>query len=250
MFTRTCGLLVLCLCFAKVNLGADRQSPRRAEPDPHAAQQKDATPQPLPARPNEILCCYKVVELSVSAAAEFEAAADLATPRSPQNCPPPGFAVYKNPEKALLKLRESGRAKIQDWGPIATTIDKPTTTLLSGGEFPILIPTGSSNRVTIEWKKFGYRAEVVPHWLDSGRLQLQVTPEIATKDMKHSVVASGLTIPGLTTRRACMRVEMNLGETAVVNFGSDPENEDEANNIPHAVTLFMVTPVAANSSSK
>jgi pilus assembly protein CpaC len=113
-----------------------------------------------------------------------------------------------------------------------------------------LIPTGSSNRVTIEWKKFGYRAEVVPHWLDTGRLHLQVTPEIVTKDIKQSVVASGLTIPGLTTRRACMRVEMNLGETAVVNFGSDPENEDEANNIPHAVTLFMVTPVAANSSSK
>jgi|HubBroStandDraft_6_1064221.scaffolds.fasta_scaffold16670_4 hypothetical protein len=250
MFTRTCGLLVLCLCFAKVNLGADQQSPPRAEPIPHGTQQKDATTQPLPARPNEILCSYKFVELSASAAAEFEAAADLATPRSPQNCPPPVVMVYKNAEKALLKLRESGRATIQDSGPIAATIDKPTTTLLSGGEFPILIPTGSSNRVTIEWKKFGYRAEVVPHWLDTGRLHLQVTPEIVTKDIKQSVVASGLTIPGLTTRRACMRVEMNLGETAVVNFGSDPENEDEANNIPHAVTLFMVTPVAANSSSK
>jgi pilus assembly protein CpaC len=150
----------------------------------------------------------------------------------------------------LLKLRESGRARIQDWGPIAATIDKPTTTLLSGGEFPILIPTGSSNRVTIEWKKFGYRAEVVPHWLDTGRLQLQVRPEIVTKDMKHAVVASGLTIPGLTTRGAYARVEMNLGETAVVNLGSDPESEDEADNRPHTVTFFMVTPVAANSSSK
>jgi pilus assembly protein CpaC len=78
--------------------------------------------------------------------------------------------------------------------------------VLAGGEFPILIPTGSSNRVTIEWKKFGYRAEVVPHWLDTGRLQLQVRPEIVTKDMKHAVVASGLTIPGLTTRGAYARV--------------------------------------------
>src|SRR5580692_840877 len=105
MFTLTCGLLVLCLCFAKVNLGADQQSPPRAEPIPHAAQQKDATQQPLPARPNEILCCYKFVELSVSAAAEFEAPAGLATPRSPQSFPPPIVMVYKNAEKALLKLR-------------------------------------------------------------------------------------------------------------------------------------------------
>jgi hypothetical protein len=250
MFTRTCVVFVLCLCFAKVNLGADQQSPPRAEPIPHGAQQKDATTQPLQARPDEILCSYKFVELSATAAAEFEAAADLATPRSPQNFPPPVVMVYKNAEKALLKLRESGRARIQDWGPIAATIDKPTTILLSGGEFPILIPTGSSNRVTIEWKKFGYRAEVVPHWLDTGRLQLHLTPEIATKDMRHAVVANGLTIPGLTTRRMCARVEMDLGETAVVNLGSDPENEDEANDIPHAVTLFMVTPVTAKSSSK
>jgi hypothetical protein len=240
---------VLCLCFAKVGLGADQQVSPRSEPLPKAAQQKRATTPQLKARPDEILCDYKFVELSVTAAAQFEAAAELATPRSPQNCPPRGFAVYKNAEKALLKLRESGSARIQDWGPIAATIDKSTTTLLSGGEFPILIPTGSSNRVTIEWKKFGYRAEVVPHWLTTGRLQLQVTAEIATKDMKHSVVASGLTIPGLTTRRACVRAEINLGETIVVNFGSDPENEDEVDTTPHVVTLFMVTPFAANSSS-
>jgi Bacterial type II and III secretion system protein len=250
MFTRTCGLLVLCLCFAKVILGADPPMPPRPEPIPHAARQTDATAQPITGRPAEILCSYKFVELSASAAAKFEAAADLATPRSPQNSPPPSFAVYRNAEKTLRKLRESGRATIQESGPIAATIDKPTTTLLSGGEFPILIPTGSSNRVAIEWKKFGYRAEVVPHWLDAGRVQLQVTPEIATKDMKHAVVANGLTIPGLTTRRAYVRAEMHLGETIVVNFGSDPENEDEADNIPHAVTLFMVTPVAANSSTK
>jgi pilus assembly protein CpaC len=157
--------------------------------------------------------------------------------------------VYKNAEKALRKLRESRSARIHEFEPTAATVDKPAT-VLAGGEFPILIPTGSSNRVAIEWKRFGYRAEVVPHWLDTGRLQLQVTPEIATKDMRHAVVANGLTIPGLTTRRMCARVEMDLGETAVVNLGSDPENEDEANDIPHAVTLFMVTPVAAKSSSK
>jgi hypothetical protein len=246
---RYCALLVLCLCCVKVGLGADQQAPPRSEPPPQAAQQERATTRQLKARPDEILCSYKFVELSDTAAAEFETAAELVTPRSPQNCPPHGFAVYKNAEKTLLKLRESGRARIQDWGPIAATIDKPTTTLLSGGEFPILIPTGSSNRVTIEWKKFGYRIEVVPHWLDTGRLKLQVTPEIVTRDMKHAAVASGLTIPGLTTRRACARVEMTLGETLVVNFGSDPENEDEADAIPRAVTLFMVTPVAANSSS-
>jgi hypothetical protein len=63
--------------------------------------------------------------------------------------------------------------------------------------------------------------------------------------MKHSVMVRGLTIPGRRVRRARVRVEMNLGETAVVNLGSDPEDEVYGNT----VTLFMVTPVAADSSS-
>ena len=243
MFTRTCGLLVLCLCFAKVNLGADQQSPPRAEPIPHAAQQKDATTQPLGERPDEIRCSCKFVEVTPTAAAEFYAAADLATPRLPHDSPPPGFAVYKNAQEALRKLRKSGRAKILAFPEITTTTDKAATAM-SGGEFPILIPT-AGNRVSIKWMQFGCRFECLPHWLDSGRLQLQLAPEIAAKDMKHSVVANGLTIPGLTTRRVCGRVEMNLGETAVVNLGPTSEDQDEA----HAITLFMVTPVAADSSS-
>jgi len=231
MPARSCGLLVLCLCFARVSLGAD--PPKQAK---------------LAQRPNEILCNCKFVWLTAKAAAEFDAGADLVTLRSPQSFPPPVVMVYKNAEKALRELRKSRMARIHEFEPTAATVDKPAT-VRTGGEFPILIPTGSSNRVSIEWKKFGYGAEVVPHWLDTGRLQLQVTPEIVTKDMKHAVVASGLMIPGLTTRRAYARVEMNLGETAVVNLGSDPENEDEADTIPRAVTLFMATPVAANSSS-
>jgi pilus assembly protein CpaC len=235
MPTRHCFLFALCLCFANVSSGAA----------PQALQQKDATTQHPTGRPNEILCSCKFVELSAAAAAEFDAAADLAAPRDPRRPHSLGVAVYKNAEKALRKLRESGRARVNEGLPIATPVDKPSAAVLSGGEFPILIPTGSSNRVKVKWQQFGYRFEVVPHWLDTGRLQLQVNPEIVTRDMKHAVVSNGLTIPGLTTRGACVRAEMNLGETLVVNFGSDPENQDEA----HAITLFMVTPVAYSSSN-
>jgi hypothetical protein len=245
MPARNCFLCALCLCFAKVSLGADPQVPPRPEPFSQAPRQKDATAQPPAARPNEIACSCKFVELSATAAAEFYAAAELATPRVPQTGLPPDVAVYKHAETALRKLRESGRATINGGPPIVTPFDKPSAALLNGGEFPILIPTGSSNRVAIKWKQFGYRFEVVPHWLDTGRLQLQVNPEIVSKDMKHAVVAGGLTIPGLTTRRACVRVELNLGETVVVNLGSNPENQAEADT----TTLFLVTPVAANASS-
>jgi hypothetical protein len=242
MTARCCLLFAVSLCLANQEPADSTRQP--AEPQKNAQPTRQHT-----ARPNEILCCCKFVELSPAAAAEFYAAADLVTRRLPQDSPPPNIAVYKNAEKVLLRLRESGRARINEGPRIAATIDKPSATLLCGGEFPILIPTGSGNRVAVEWRRFGYRYEVVPHWLDTGRLQLQVTPEIVTKDMKHSVIASGLTIPGLTTRRACARVELNLGETAVVNLGSEDQGELEIPSPKQSITLFMVTPAEKSGTA-
>jgi pilus assembly protein CpaC len=235
MTARCCLLFAVSLCLAN-------QEPADSTRQPPAPQKNAQPTQQHTARPNEVVCCCKFVELSPAAAAEFYAAADLATPRSSHDSAAPSFAVYNNAEQVILKLRKSGRARLNEGPPIAATIDKPSATLLCGGEFPILIPTGSSNRVTVDWRWFGYRYEVVPHWLDTGRLQLQVTPEIVTKDMKHAVIASGLTIPGLTTRRACARVELNLGETAVVNLGSADQGELESPSPKQSITLFMVTP--------
>ncbi len=219
------GLFAL-LCLSQVALGAEtRLSP--------------------PSEPSAVLCHCRFVELPAAAAAEFNATAELLNSRAGQNHPRPFVAVYKNVEPALRKLRESGQARINEGLPIAAPIDKSSATLLNGGEFPILIPVRSSNQVRVKWQQFGYRYEITPHWLDTGKLQLQVTPEIATKDTKHAVVANGLTIPGLTTRRVCARVELNLGETAVVSLGPNPDEPADADR----QTLFLVTPVPANPSS-
>ncbi len=75
-----------------------------------------------------------------------------------------------------------------------------------------------------------------------------------------------MTIPGLTTRRVCARVELNLGETAVINLGPVPSNPDDDDLIPtpaksarsaasgapgqkQTVTLFLVTPTGATPGS-
>jgi pilus assembly protein CpaC len=210
------------------------------------------------------------VTLSHQASAEFFAAADLVTSPSPRNGAP-DFRVCKNAEAALLSLEKAGRATISDWPPVAATSEKPAS-VLAGGEFPILIPV-TDGRVAVKWKRFGYWAEVVPRWLETGRLQLDITPEIASKDFAHAVISNGLTIPGLTTRRVCARVEMNLGETAVINLGPVPTNpDDEPTPAPsqpdrpatsrtsersrskhpaaeRTITLFLVTPTAARPAS-
>jgi hypothetical protein len=171
----------------------------------------------------------------------------------------------------LRKLSLGGCARRHDWPPVVATAEKPAS-VLSGGEFPILIPV-AEGRVVVQWKRFGYWADVVPRWLETGRLQLDITPEIASRDYAHGVISHGLTIPGLTTRRVCARVELNLGETAVINLGPAPTNpDDEPTPAPsqpdhlaasrtsersrskhpaaeRTITLFLVTPTAARPAS-
>jgi pilus assembly protein CpaC len=84
--------------------------------------------------------------------------------------------------------------------------------MLSGGEFPILVPQ-SLGTVTIQWKEFGVRLTAVPILLGNGRVRLNLQPEVSQKDFSNAVTTGGLTVPGLTTRRVNTSVEMRFGET-------------------------------------
>jgi hypothetical protein len=235
MSRRSCVSLGLCLLFVEVGYAAGPGIPDAAS------------------RPREVVYHCEFVELSPRAVEEFYAAAEMVTQRGAAKRTP-DFVVCRRAEAALRKLSPAGFVKRFDWPPVVATSERPAS-VLSGGEFPILIPAANGH-VVVQWKRFGYRAEVVPRSLETGRLQLDITPEITAKDFTHAVTSNGLTIPGLTTRRVCARVELNLGETAVVNLGSNEfDGGDEAAPATSraearkagTVTLFLVTPTAPAS---
>ncbi len=165
MLLRSWVLLVLCLVPAGVGYGAG----------------PEGAPAEKTLRQQEVVCHCRFVELSPRAVEEFYAAADLVAARSAAKGGPE-FGVCRRAELALQKLSLGGCAKRSDWPPVVATSEKPAS-VLSGGEFPILIPV-ADGRVAVQWKRFGYRAEVVPRWLEAGRLQLDITPEIASKDLR------------------------------------------------------------------
>jgi len=96
--------------------------------------------------------------------------------------------------------------------PVLTTTNGQPANMLSGGEFPILVPQ-SLGTVTVQWKEFGVRLTAVPLLLGNGRVRLNLQPEVSQKDLSNSVTTNGLTVPGLTTRRVNTSVEMRFGET-------------------------------------
>ena len=88
-------------------------------------------------------------------------------------------------------------------------------TLLSGGEFPILVPQGLG-QTAIEFRQFGVSIEAVAVVLGDGRVRLDISPEVSDLDFTNGVTLDGIRIPGLTTRRVNTQAEMKFGETLVL----------------------------------
>lgn len=99
--------------------------------------------------------------------------------------------------------------------PALVTMNGRPAVMLSGGEFPVLVPQ-SLGTTTIEWRDFGVRMEVVPIILGDGRVRMEVMPEVSERDFANSVTIGGTSVPGLTVRRVNTQVEMKFGQTLML----------------------------------
>jgi len=111
-------------------------------------------------------------------------------------------------------LKQEGLLKIMAQPSITTTNGRPAS-LLNGGEFPILVPAGLGT-VGVEFREFGVRMEAVPIILGGGRLRLELQPEVSERDFANAISVQGVTVPGLTVRRANTQVEMGFGQTLMI----------------------------------
>lgn len=114
----------------------------------------------------------------------------------------------------LKALQTEALAKVLAEPTLVTTSGRPAS-MLSGGEFPVLVPQGVG-ATTIEWREYGVRMEAVPIVLGNGRLRLDISPEVSARDVSNSVNVDGLVVPGITVRRVNTQVEMRFGETLMI----------------------------------
>ena len=103
--------------------------------------------------------------------------------------------------------------------PNLTAMSGQPASFLAGGEFPI--PVGLQNgQVTIEFKRYGVNLSFVPTVLNSGRINLHVSPEVSELTQIGAVQLGGgnstFSIPALTVRRAETSVELGSGESFAI----------------------------------
>lgn len=91
---------------------------------------------------------------------------------------------------------------------------------LAGGEIPIPISSTSFNgipQITVSYKEFGVKLAFTPTVLSNGKIHLQLEPEVSDIDPSLSVaVGGGVSVPGLTKRRAKTNVELRDGQSFAI----------------------------------
>jgi pilus assembly protein CpaC len=99
--------------------------------------------------------------------------------------------------------------------PNLIAMDGQEASFLAGGEFPVPIVQGGSDRsnVTIIFKEYGVRLNFKPTIIDEDHIRLELEPEVSTIDFGNGVKFDGFLIPALKTRRAKTGVELRDGQS-------------------------------------
>lgn len=114
-------------------------------------------------------------------------------------------------------LKDEGLLKVLA-EPSLITLSGKTADFLAGGEYPIPVPQASfgGSVVTIEYKPFGVGLRFNPTVLSSGKISMQVAPEVSDLDFSNAVVLQGYVVPALTTRRVSTVVELADGQSFAI----------------------------------
>ena len=109
--------------------------------------------------------------------------------------------------------------------PNLTAVSGETAKFLAGGEFPVPDAKDNQGNITVDFKTFGVGLSFTPVVLSPGRISLQISTEDSELSNTgaltlqggtsvvngQTVTTPGLTIPGLTVRRAKTTVELPSG---------------------------------------
>jgi len=115
----------------------------------------------------------------------------------------------------MLRMLQTQGALRELAEPNLIAMDGQEASFLAGGEFPVPIVTGGSDKTTVSiiFKEYGVRLNFKPTIIDEDHIRLQLEPEVSTIDFANGVKFGGFLIPALKTRRAKTGVELRDGQS-------------------------------------
>jgi pilus assembly protein CpaC len=120
----------------------------------------------------------------------------------------------------LSLLEQKGLARVLA-EPTLVTLSGQEAKFLAGGELPVPI-SSTLGQINVAWKKFGIQLAFTPTVLDEGTINLRLAAEVSDIDPTIGIVATGINIPGLTSRQTEATLRMGDGQSfAVAGLMSD-----------------------------
>jgi len=123
--------------------------------------------------------------------------------------------------------------------PIITTISKRPAAFFAGGEFPYP-ERGDDGTVTIRFREFGDRVEIVPTPIGKQHVRLQFEWDIAKLDTSKNVTIDDLHVPGISRHTIQGHAQLLHGETVVMYHGVRDDVDDK--EAAGRARLVLVTP--------
>jgi pilus assembly protein CpaC len=103
--------------------------------------------------------------------------------------------------------------------PNLVAISGQEASFLAGGEFPIPVPqtgVGGGSTITIEYREFGVRLNMLPVVLGDGRIRIKLTPEVSDLDFSSPIVIQGSRMPIINKRTVTTTIELADGQSFAI----------------------------------
>lgn len=143
------------------------------------------------------------------------------------------FVVGGNMASMIRALQTQGALR-QLAEPNLIAMDGEQASFLAGGEFPIPVVQGGSDRstVTVVFKEYGVRLNFKPTIIDEDHIRLVLEPEVSTIDFANGVKFDGFVVPALRTRRAKTGIELRDGQSFALAGLLDNNEQKSLSKIP------------------
>ncbi|MCO6056568.1 type II and III secretion system protein family protein [Pseudomonas sp. MOB-449] len=116
--------------------------------------------------------------------------------------------------------------------PSLVALSGQSASFLAGGEFPIPVPSGDGDNITIEYKEFGVRLTLTPTVVGRQRIALKVAPEVSELDFSSGISIAGTQVPALKVRRTDTSISLADGESFVISGLISTQNVANIDKFP------------------
>ena len=110
---------------------------------------------------------------------------------------------------------------------------------LAGGEIPIAF-VGGQGQVSIQYKEFGIRLNLLPNVTDDGKIQMQVAPEVSSLDSANGVSTNSISVPAFISRKMNTTLLVEQGQSFVLAGLYNQQDTDSMSRFPGLGSVPML----------